>query len=275
MRPTMPFLALAMALCGCSGKASENAAPVPSGSAVPVVSAAPSAVASAAAPAALARSVEESNALYEFEFSYPAAAAAIPALKAALDKALEDERGGLAANAKDMRAEAKKEGFPFNPLGSWTAWSVVASLPDWLSLSAEVSSYEGGAHPNHGYDALLWDRKADKRRAALDLFTSKAALSGAIRQDFCRLLDRERAKKRGAPVKRGSDEPFSDCIDPVESTVILGSAGGKAFDRIGVLIGPYEAGPYVEGGYEVTLPVTAAVLAAVKPEYRASFAPAR
>lgn len=275
MRPTMPFLALAMVLCGCSGKASENAAPVASGSAVPVVSAAPSAAASAAAPAAVARSVEESNALYEFEFSYPAAAAAIPALKAALDKALEDERSGLAANAKDMSAEAKKEGFPFNPLGSWTAWSVVASLPDWLSLSAEVSSYEGGAHPNHGYDALLWDRKAGKRRAALDLFTSKAALSGAIRQDFCRLLDRERAKKRGAPVKRGSDEPFSDCIDPVESTVILGSAGGKAFDRIGVLIGPYEAGPYVEGGYEVTLPVTAAVLAAVKPEYRGSFAPAR
>lgn len=275
MRPTMPFLALAMVLCGCSGKASENAAPVASGSAVPVVSAAPSAAASAAAPAAVARSVEESNALYEFEFSYPAAAAAIPALKAALDKALEDERSGLAANAKDMSAEAKKEGFPFNPLGSWTAWSVVASLPDWLSLSAEVSSYEGGAHPNHGYDALLWDRKAGKRRAALDLFTSKAVLSGAIRQDFCRLLDRERAKKRGAPVKRGSDEPFSDCIDPVESTVILGSAGGKAFDRIGVLIGPYEAGPYVEGGYEVTLPVTAAVLAAVKPEYRGSFAPAR
>lgn len=275
MRPTMPFLALAMVLCGCSGKASENAAPAASGSVAPVASAAPSAVASAAAPVAVARSVEESNALYEFEFSYPAAAAAIPALKAALDKALENERSGLAANAKDMRAEAKKEGFPFNPLGSWTAWSVVASLPDWLSLSAEVSSYEGGAHPNHGYDALLWDRKAGKRRAALDLFTSKAALSGAIRQDFCRLLDRERAKKRGAPVKRGSDEPFSDCIDPVESTVILGSAGGKAFDRIGVLIGPYEAGPYVEGGYEVTLPVTAAVLAAVKPEYRGSFAPAR
>ena len=46
-------------------------------------------------------------------------------------------------------------------------------------------------------------------------------------------------------------------------------------DRIGILIGPYEAGPYAEGGYEVTLPVTPAILAVVKPEYRASFAASR
>lgn len=275
MRRLMPVLALGLLLCGCSGRASEDTAPMASESAAAAASAHPSAAASAAAPATVARSVEESNALYEFEYSYPAAAAAIPALKAAFDVELDKRRAELAENAREMRREARKEGFPFNPLGSWTAWSVVTSLPDWLSLSAEVSSYEGGAHPNHGYAALLWDRKAGKRRDALDLFTSKAALAGAIRQDFCRLLDRKRAKKRGAPVRRGSDEPFSDCIDPVESTVILGSAGGKAFDRIGVLIGPYEAGPYVEGGYEVTLPVTAAVLATVKPEYRADFSAAR
>ena len=73
---------------------------------------------------------------------------------------------------------------------------MVTSLPDWLSLSAEVSGYEGGAHPNHGHAALLWDRKAGKQRDALDLFTSKAALSGVIRQDFCRALDRERVGGR-------------------------------------------------------------------------------
>ena len=64
---------------------------------------------------------------------------------------------------------------------------------------------------------------------------------------------------------------FDDCIDPVKSTVILGSSNKRTFDRIGVLVGPYEAGPYAEGDYEVTLPVTQAVLAAVRPEYRAAF----
>jgi hypothetical protein len=37
------------------------------------------------------------------------------------------------------------------------------------------------------------------------------------------------------------------------------------------LVPPYEAGPYAEGAYEVTLPVSAAVVAAVKGEYRPSF----
>jgi len=57
--------------------------------------------------------------------------------------------------------------------------------------------------------------------------------------------------------------------------VILGSADKQHFTRIGVLIDPYAAGPYAEGGYEVTLPVTPAVLRAVKPEYRALFAHGR
>ena len=69
----------------------------------------------------------------------------------------------------------------------------------------------------------------------------------------------------------GSTEIFDECIDPVKSTVILGSSNKQTFDRIGILVAPYEAGPYAEGDYEVTLPVTQAVLAAVKPEYRAAF----
>ena len=68
---------------------------------------------------------------------------------------------------------------------------------------------------------------------------------------------------------------FSECIDPLASTLILGSANGQTFDRIGVLIAPYEAGPYAEGEYEVTLPVGAAVMRALKPQYRTSFSPGR
>jgi hypothetical protein len=68
---------------------------------------------------------------------------------------------------------------------------------------------------------------------------------------------------------------FSECIDPTDSTIILGSSNRQGFDRIGVLVAPYEAGPYAEGTYEVTVPVTRAVMDAVKPVYRSAFAPAR
>ncbi|MBW8754224.1 MAG: DUF3298 and DUF4163 domain-containing protein, partial [Sphingomonadales bacterium] len=182
------------------------------------------------------------------------------------------QKAALAASAKEQRAESKKEGFDYNPLGNWVEWKVVTDLPGWLSLSADISDYQGGAHPNHGFDALLWDRQANQRRSPLDLFTSKEALSRAIRRDFCFALDRERGKRRGEPVKPGGTDEFDQCIDPAASTVILGSSNHQAFDRIGVLVAPYEAGPYAEGDYEVTLPVTGAVLAAVRPEFRLAFA---
>ena len=49
----------------------------------------------------------------------------------------------------------------------------------------------------------------------------------------------------------------------------------KEPQRIGFLIAPYIAGPYVEGSYDVTLPVTPALLAKVKPGFRDSFSVAR
>jgi hypothetical protein len=237
--------------------------------------AAPAAPAPPPAPAASGRKVEVKSDLFEFTYNYPAAAANIPALKSWLEADLAKGRKGLEDSAKEGREEAKSSGFDYQPYANGTDWKVVADLPQWLSLSAMVYDYSGGAHPNHGYAALLWDKAAGKRIAASDLFISKVALSAALRGSFCDLLDKERSKRRGEKVNRASGDDFDKCIDPVESTVILGSSDKQHFDRIGVLVGPYEAGPYAEGDYEITLPVTAKLLAAVKPAYRGAFAAGR
>lgn len=152
---------------------------------------------------------------------------------------------------------------------------MVTETPAWLSLSSTISTYTGGAHGMYWFHTILWDKQAERQREPQELFISKQALAKAIQPEFCRQLDRQRAKKRGEPVKQGSDDPFAKCLDPTDYVVILGSSDGKAFDRIGVLVPPYEAGPYAEGSYEVTLPVTPAILAAVKPGFRSSFAAAR
>ena len=274
MRPAIPLLIAVFLAAACSGSSEKDAVDA-SANATPAVTAVPEPAPSAAPTPAVARSESVANDLYEFEYSYPAAAAAIPDLRTWLDDDLEKQRRELIKAADEQLAESKKNDYPYNPFGSWTAWKVVTDLPGWLSLSAEVGSYEGGAHPNHGFDALLWDRQANARRAVSDLFTSEAALSRAIRADFCRALDKQREERRGEPVARDSDNEFDQCIDPVESTIILGSSNGRAFDRIGVLVAPYAAGPYAEGDYEVTLPVSDAVLAAVKPGFRDSFARGR
>jgi len=244
-------------------KASQTAATVTA------IAVAPTETATAAPQA---RKTEERTNSFEFDYSYPAEAAAIPALAAELEADLAKQRRELVAAAREGQVAAKESGFPFNPYSYSAGWSVVTELPGWLSLSAGASTYTGGAHPNHWSQALLWDKAAGQSRRATDLFTSRGALAAAIRDPFCKALNRERAARRGEPIDPNSDDMFDQCVDPTESTVILGSSNKQQFDRIGILIAPYEAGPYAEGDYEITLPVTKAVLAAVKPQYRSVFA---
>lgn len=268
MRIVMPAVAALLLLAGC--KSEKPAAPAPSASASAVPTATPS---GPPTPLPSARSVSEENALYDFDYAYPVQAAVIPELRKLLDDDLTRQRSELTKEAREERDAAKEGGFEYHPNSRSFEWKVVTDLPAWLSLSTIVGSYTGGAHPNYYFDTLLWDKRAGQRRDPRDLFTSKDALLRVIRKDFCAALDRERIKRRNEQPEPGG--MFWDCIDPVAETVILGSAGGKVFNRVGVLVAPYEAGPYAEGSYEVTLPVTAAILATVKPEYRSSFVAAR
>ena len=216
------------------------------------------------------REISVKTPVYEFTYSYPAAAGRIPALKAWLDKDAAEGQASIAQSAREGKADAKKEGYDFNSYDAETDWQVVTDLPKWLSLSGTSGDYTGGAHPNHGPVALLWNKVGGRKMDAVDLFTSKAALTKAIQARFCAELNKQREDKRGEAVN--PKDLFGDCLDPAKEVVILGSTDRAHFTRIGVLMGPYEAGPYAEGDFEVTLPVTDAVIAAVKPEYRADFA---
>ena len=260
--------ALVLGLSACQQSAAPTA---PDGAASASAPAAAPAQSAPPAPAAEARKVSEKTDLYEFDFSYPAAAAAIPALRDWLEADIARTRASLALDARESRKDAKAEDYPFNPYSASSDWKVVTDLPGWLSLSTLVGSYSGGAHPNYAFDTILWDKAAGQRRTATDLFTSKAAIKAAVLKAFCDELQRQRAKKRGGEELGDPEDDFNKCIDPTEQTMILGSKSHKGFDRIGFLIAPYNAGPYAEGSYEVTLPVTAAVVAAAKPEYRAAF----
>lgn len=272
----------ALLAAGCSGGESD----APAGEASPTGSAdaiatAPDEALPAGGEATAAQDspsgaleVKVSNDLYEFGYAYPDAVGAIPGLKAMLDGRLEKARDALAVESRSDRSEAKMGGFPYRPHASDTSWKVVAQVPGWLSLSSTIYTYSGGAHGMSAFDSLLWDKQANAAREPVDLF-NRAALRSAIQRPFCDALDREREKRRGEPVRHGADDMFSDCINPLESTLILGSSNRRRFDRIGVLIAPYAAGPYAEGTYEVTLPVTPEVLAAVKPDFRDTFSAGR
>lgn len=264
----VPVLASLILVAAC-GK--EEPAPAPTASDAAVATA----PASEAAPPAEAVSIKTQNPRYSFSYAYPAAAAGIPALKAQLDNEMAKARAELASIAKEGESAAKAEDFEFNPFDQSTKWTVVTDLPGWLSLKRDYYEFTGGAHGNYGTGALLWDKAAGQARDVLTLFVSKAAFDAALRPAFCNALDKQRAERRGAPVDRTSGDSFDDCLAPSDVTVLLGSSNKQQFNRIGLIADPYAAGPYAEGSYEVTLPVTPALLKAVKPEYRAAFAAGR
>ena len=218
-----------------------------------------------------ARSVAEETDDFLFEYSYPAEAGRIPGLAGLLDNRLDRQRAALAAESEQARREARQEGFPYNKHSYTAEWKVVAELPKWLSLSADVATYTGGAHGNYTVQSVVWDKDNLRLMNAIDLFSSPAALEQAFGDRFCEGLDRQRAERRGEPVAEDSEEMFDQCPGIDELEVLVGSSNGRTFNRLTVYAGPYVAGPYAEGAYEVDLPVTQEVLDAVKPEYREAF----
>lgn len=230
----------------------------------------------APAPAAKAVKVTEKTNDYEFSFAYPAEAAAIPKLKAQLDKDMAESKAELAADTREYRKESKENDFPFMAYDLDVNWQKVANLPRFLSLSVWTYMFSGGAHGNSGSGALIWDRERDAEIKPLAFFSSPATLAAAMEKRYCAALDKERRKRRGDY----ADEPsgiaeFDSCPNPAEMTLLLGSSNGKAFDRIGIIADAYVAGSYAEGPYEITLGFDKAMLAAVKAEYQPYFAVGR
>jgi len=260
-------LALAGTVTACDLGGGGGSGPAPTDT--PTATASPSATATATSNGA--RTVSEETDDFLFEYSYPAEVGEIPELAALLDARLAKQRAELARDAESARREARANGFPYNKHSFSSEWQVVASIPGWLSLSESIATYTGGAHGNTTLNSLVWDKEAGKAMDAIALFTSPAALEEALGDRFCDGLNRERAKRRGAPVPKDSDDQFDQCPGIDELEVLVGSSNRRTFNRLTIYAGPYVAGPYVEGSYEVDLNIDRAILAAVRPEFREAF----
>jgi len=213
---------------------------------------------------------KDNNAFLEYSYAYPAQAAAIPALVAKFDKARAASKADALKMAQEDSAAAKQSGFPFHAHSLDTQWNVAADTPRFLSLRAESYVFTGGAHGMTGYEALLWDKARKRETSIKAMMTSPAAFDAAIRDRFCATLDKQRAEKRGELVVRGDDE-FTQCIDPMEQVLVPTSKDGKLIDSLTVVVGPYSAGPYAEGSYDIPVPVDAAMRKAIKFEYQDGF----
>ncbi|WP_426267493.1 hypothetical protein [Sphingomonas sp. LHG3443-2] len=222
----------------------------------------------AAAPVAITSATPD----LDFRYVWSNEAQAVPALSrrfradAATRKA---EMLRMAAAEKAFRRKAKLD---WNGLQFSREWQTPGQSAALLSLVSTTSAYTGGAHPNTNTKALLWDRRANREITTAALLQSGKSWDGAIRHPFCVLLDRERAKRRQGPVN--GDNWASQCPALKELTVALVDQNRNGrFDHVAVAADAYVAGPYAEGAYTITLPLTAAMLTRLKPAYRAGFEP--
>lgn len=139
-------------------------------------------------------------------------------------------------------------------------WKPRAETDLLLALSAEQYSYTGGAHGNLVLKSVIWDRGENRRLAFADLFEDPAAMFGALKPLFCTALDDARKSRRDGVL----GENFADCPDPAAYPIV--PEGNDEITSIRILVPPYEAGPWVEGVYEISLPASV-----VRPFLRARY----
>jgi len=206
----------------------------------------------------------------DFNYEWPPEAVAIPALDLRFYTEAKKALAEAQANAREDQQLAKQQKRDFNQHDYSMQWTTSGQTPRLLSLQSELGSFEGGAHPNTAYGALLWDRSLKREIKVDSLFLRSGAFTALTRTSYCAALNKERNKRRQG---EKLDLPeFNACpkyselaIAPVDT-----NKNGR-FDTIDFVASPYTAGPYVEGEYSIPVPVTSQLIAAIKPDYRNSF----
>ena len=125
-----------------------------------------------------------------------------------------------------------------------------------FSLKRVAFDYVGNAHPNTLSSGILWDKALKRQIGLSDLFRPGADLSVIDRALCSGLNAAKRARVPDGTSLTFDSKPFA-CPRAASTAFVLtrGEQAGKAAG-LTFLIGPYQAGPYVEGGYEIPVPAT-------------------
>jgi hypothetical protein len=132
------------------------------------------------------------------------------------------------------------------------AWTITAISPRLISLKSAWFADTGGVHPNHGTGSYLWDRDHNQMLAQSELFKTDYDFS-ALDPLLCDAITKVKAARMGP-----TDPKSWTCPEWADSRAVLVPStvpyrvGGLMF-----LYDPYVIGPYAEGDYEVTIPLSA------------------
>ena len=134
--------------------------------------------------------------------------------------------------------------------------TAAAETAKLFSLKRTTFDYSGGAHPNTLSNGILWDKALKRQIGLADLFRKGADMT-ALDQALCSAVNTaKRARVPDGPSITFDSTDFT-CPRAATTAFVLtpGTVPGKAAG-LTFLIGPYQVGPYAEGGYEIAIPAT-------------------
>jgi hypothetical protein len=209
--------------------------------------------------------------LCEARLRVPAAAMAIALLKDHILSLHKTDVDQAKADAKD-----DKEGNPnFHPYAIDTVWRVTFENQTVLSLSGDTYASTGGAHPNEGFQTIVWDKKAGAAVPIEALFApdqvkpALTAIADAARKAWIKAY----TERAGQPPGQDTDlaetgigaEP-----EKLKTYALTYARGQTSANGIVLLYGAGQAWPHVLGDFRLGVP--AAVFAKyLRPQWKQVF----
>ena len=211
-----------------------------------------------AAPALAADyDVTDKSPLVELHLRVPATVMTIAPLKdqiLALYKADSDQ---ARSDAKDD----KEDNPSFQPYNIDTIWRVTFESDAVLSLSAETNADTGAAHPNQGFQTVVWDKKANRAVPIQSLFPpeqAKAALA-AIADAATKAWNRSYTQRSGQQPGPNADvakDGIGADADKLKSYALTYARGQTTANGIVLLYGAGQVWPHVLGDFRLAVPAS-------------------
>ena len=213
----------------------------------------------------------EKSPLVELHLRVPEAAMSIAPLKEkilALYKADADQ-------AKTDAKEDKEDNPSFHPYSIDTVWRVTFENATVVSLSGDTDADTGGAHPNQGFQTIVWDKQANRAVPIEALFPPdqvKAALT-AIADAAGKAWTKTYIQRSGQ--KPGQDTDLAGGgigADPekLKTYALTDAKGQSAANGIVLLYGAGQIWPHVLGDFRLAVPA-AVFTKYLSPQWKSVF----
>ena len=181
---------------------------------------------------------------------------ALPGLRFKLYQDGVRELTNFVVQAQGDHLHLAQKGISDPPYKRFIDWTVTAATPRLAGAEQTWFDDTGGVHPNHGAKGLIWDTLGDIQIPRTDLFKSDVD-PALLDQTLCNAVKVARARRMGpqAAAVLGASWPcpkWAETELTLAPSTIKGKIGGLTF-----LFDPYVLGAYADGGYAVTVPVSA------------------